>query len=76
VDPPLRTGPGQPTAFTLPRHHLRAARDRATDKRDKSAHLKLPRPALRGLTRSQFCVFITGTSDADNKTTAACWLFQ
>jgi len=28
------------------------------------------------VTRSQFCVFITGTSDAQDKSTAACWLFQ
>jgi hypothetical protein len=76
VDPPSGQGQDQPPAFTLPAITCaQPSIDLPTSA--TSATFKLPATCLgAAVTRSQFCVFITGTSAADNKTTAACWFFQ
>lgn len=76
VDPPSGQGPLQPPAFTLPA--ITCAQPSIELPTDAtSATFKFPATCLGAtVTRAQFCVFITGTSDADNKTSAACWLFQ
>jgi hypothetical protein len=76
VDPPSGQGPVQAPAFTLPAITCgQPSIDLPTNA--TSATFKLPATCLgAAVTRAQFCVFITGTSDADNKTTAACWFFQ
>jgi hypothetical protein len=76
VDPPSGQGPVQPPASTLPAITC-AQPSIELPTNATSATFKLPATCLGApVTRSQFCVFIVGTSDADNKTTAACWFFQ
>ena len=76
VDPPPAQGPLQPPAFTLPAITC-AQPSIELPTNATSATIKLAPTCLGApVTRSQFCVFITGTSDAQDKSTAACWLFQ
>jgi hypothetical protein len=73
---PSQQGQGLAPAFTLPPISCSAPSiELPTDA--TSATFKLPATCFgTPVTEAQFCIFITGTSDADNKTTAACWFFQ
>jgi hypothetical protein len=72
--PPV-SGQAEPPAFTLAPTCTVSSIDLPTTA--TSGTLKFPTTCLGiPVTQAQFCIFITGTSDADNKTTTACWFFQ
>jgi hypothetical protein len=76
VDPPTQPGPLRAPTFTLPSITC-AQPSIELPTNATSATFKIPATCLgEPVTRAQFCVVITGTSDADSKTTTACWQFQ
>jgi len=76
LDTTQMSGQGRPPAFTLPEPTCAPPPiDLPTDA--IAATFKLPRTCAGiPVNQAQFCIVIVGTSDANNKTTTACWFFD